>query len=303
MPKRIIVLGVMRSGTSLTAELIRRWGAYSGGESNLWKSDANDPRGYGYMEYMPLQDLNDELLNENDRVPPSNELLAERASDPVFREKAMELLQEMDRQATQTNFDAWVWKDARLPLTLPFWIKFWDDPIYVITIRHPAEVALSSAKTEGISENEIPFSAGFAYWQYCMLNILDSTQGSRQKIFVAYEQLINNPLQECTRLWYFLNEQCGKPAEDSPQQIESMVAQIAGSQRHYRYGKALAEMEQATKEQRALYNFLRVKTMYPEEAFQQEDFALYPGWREYLAAMDMLLVLSQSSGTDHPEMT
>lgn len=132
MPKRIIVLGVMRSGTSLTAELIRRWGAYSGGESNLWKSDANDPRGYGYMEYMPLQDLNDELLNENDRVPPSNELLAERASDPVFREKAMELLQEMDRQATQNNFDAWVWKDARLPLTLPFWIKFWDNPIYVI---------------------------------------------------------------------------------------------------------------------------------------------------------------------------
>ena len=43
--RRIIVLGIMRSGTSLTAELVRLWGAYSGGENNLWKSDMNDVRG------------------------------------------------------------------------------------------------------------------------------------------------------------------------------------------------------------------------------------------------------------------
>jgi hypothetical protein len=56
-------------------------------------------------------------------------------------------------------------------------------------------------------------------------------------------------------------------------------------------------MEQATREQRALYNFLRVKIMYPDEAYQQDDFALYPGWREYLQAMDMLLALSTSQDT------
>jgi hypothetical protein len=294
MPKRIIVLGTMRSGTSLTAELIRLWGAYSGGENNLWKSDINDPRGYGYMEYIPLQNLNDQLLDNNDRIPPSYQLLEERALDPEFRDKALELLHEMDKQTMQNKLDAWVWKDARLPLTLPFWVKFWDDPIYVITFRHPAEVALSSAKTEEFSEDNIPFSAGFAYWQYCMLNILSSTQESRHKIFIAYEQMISNPLQECTRLCYFLNEHCGKPAEEAPHQIEVMLPQIAGNQRHHHYGKTLAEMEQATKEQRALYNFLRVKTMYPEEAFQPADFALYPGWREYLQAMDMLLALSKS---------
>jgi hypothetical protein len=292
MPKRIIVLGMMRSGTSLTAELIRLWGAYSGSENNLWKSDANDSRGYGYMEYIPLQDLNDELLNHNDRLPPSHKELEEK--DPVLGEKALGLLQQMDRQTAQNKFDAWVWKDARLPLTLPFWVKFWDDPIYVITIRHPAEVVLSSARTEGFDEDNIPFSAGFAYWHYCMLNILCFTQGSRRKIFIAYEQLINNSLQECKRLCYFLDKHCGKPAEESFQRIEAMLPQIAGNQRHHHYGKALAEMEQATKEQRALYNFLRVKIMYPDEAFQKDDFALYSGWKEYLAAMDMLLALSTS---------
>jgi hypothetical protein len=297
MPKRIIVLGTMRSGTSLIAELIRLWGAYNGGENNLWKSDINDPRGYGYMEYIPLQDLNDELLDNNDRIPPSHKLLEEKASDPIVRERALGLLQEMDKKTVQNKFDAWVWKDARLPLTLPFWVKFWDDPIYVITVRHPAEVALSSAKTEELDEDSIPFSAGFAYWQYCMLNILSTTQESHHKIFISYEQLINNSLRECTRLCYFLDEHCGKPAEEVQHRIEAMLPQVSENQRHHHYGKALAEMEQATREQRALYNFLRVKIMYPDEAYQQDDFALYPGWKEYLRVMDMLLALSTSQDT------
>jgi hypothetical protein len=295
--KRIIVLGTMRSGTSLIAELIRRWGAYSGSENDLWKSDINDPRGYGYMEYIPLQNLNDELLDNNDRIPPSHKLLEEKASDPIFREKASGLLQEMDEETMKNKFDAWVWKDARLPLTLPFWMKFWDDPVYVITVRHPAEVILSSAKTEDLDEENIPFSAGLAYWQYCMLNILSSTQESRHKFFISYEQLINNPLRECTRLCQFLDEQSGKPAEEAQHRIKAMLPQVAENQRHHHYPKALAEMEQATREQRALYNFLRVKIMDPDEAYQQDDFALYPGWKEYLQTMDMLLALSRSQDT------
>jgi len=294
MPRRIIVLGTMRSGTSLTAELIRRWGAYSGAENNLWKSDINDLRGYGYMEYIPLQELNDELLDHNDRVPPPQKLLEERASDPVFREKALRLIRLMDEETQKNNQDIWIWKDARLPLTLPFWVKLWDDPIYVITIRHPVEVALSSAKTEELDPKDLPFSAGFIYWQYCMLNILSFTQESHHKIFVAYDQLINNPAYQCTRLGHFLDEHCGRSANDSQQRIEAMLPQVSTSQRHHNFDKALADMEQATREQRALYNFLRVKIMYPNETFQKDDFALYPGWREYLQAMDMILALSKS---------
>ena len=292
--RRIIVLGIMRSGTSLTAELVRLWGAYNGGESNLWKSDMNDLRGYGYMEYVPLQKLNDELLDHNDRVPPAQKQMEERALDPVIREKAMRLLQEMDEQAENNGFDTWVWKDARLPLTLPFWVQIWEDPIYVITIRHPAEVALSSAQTEEVDPQDLPFSAGLIYWQYCLLNILAFTQESHKKIFVAYDQLLDDPVSECTRLCQFLDKQCGKSIEESQERIEAMVPQVARNQRHHHYGKALAEMPQSTREQRALYDFLRVKIRYPEEAFREEDFSLYPGWQEYLQAMDMLLTLSQS---------
>lgn len=292
--RRIIVLGIMRSGTSLTAELVRLWGAYSGGENNLWKSDMKDQRGYGYMEYVPLQKLNDELLDHNDRVPPTRQQMEDKAQNPAFRENAMGLLREMDEQAENNGFDTWVWKDARLPLTLPFWVQIWEDPIYIITIRHPAEVALSSAQTEELDPNELPFSAGLIYWQYCMLNILASTRDNPQKIFVAYDQVLDDPASECTRLGQFLDSQCEKSIDESQSRIQAMVPHVARNQRHHQYGKSLAEMEQSTREQRALYNFLRTKVRYPEEAFREEDFALYPGWREYLQAMDMLLTLSQS---------
>jgi len=293
-PKRLVILGIMRSGTSLTAELVRLWGAYVGAENDLWKSAASDPRGYGYMEYIPLQNLNDELLDHNETVPPTHEILEEKASDPAYREKALELICAMDQRAAEANAVAWVWKDARTVLTLPFWTKILTDPIYVITIRHPAETALSAAKTEEMDEESIPFSAGLAYWQYCMLNILTFTQDNPRKMFVAYDQLLSKPVQECTRLGHFLDEHCGKSPEDSQTRIAAMLPQISTKERHYHYQKSLAEMEQVTREQRMLYNFLRVKTLYPNETFNPDDFTLYPGWKEYLQTMDMLMAMSKA---------
>jgi hypothetical protein len=71
-----------------------------------------------------------------------------------------------------------------------------------------------------------------------------------------------------------------------------MAEQITTKQHHFQYPKALSEVEVATREQRALFNFLRVKTMYPDEAFNRDDFEIYPGWREYLQTIDMLASLN-----------
>jgi hypothetical protein len=294
MPRRIIVLGPMRSGTSLTAELIRRWGAYSGGEKHLWKSDVSDQRGYGYMEYIPLQELNDELLNHNDRVPPSKQLMEDKAVDSTLWKKALELLRRMDQEAQQNDSRAWIWKDARLPLTLPFWTQLWGGPAFVITVRHPADVALSSAKTEGLSDENFPFSAAFLYWQFCMLNIISFTQNSRFKFYISYEDLVHNPLYQCGRLATFLNKVSGRIPDDANDKVPIMVQHVQATQRHHQYSKSLAEMEQSTREQRALYNFLRIKTLYPDEPFQESDFALYPGWKEYLQVIDAAFNLGHS---------
>jgi len=288
--QRIIVSGIYRSGTSLTAELVRRWGAYAGQKSDLFQDD------YGYMEHLALQKINDVLLNDNSYVPTPAEEIEAKAQDATLKEQALKVLDEMDEEAKQNGANAWVWKDPRLPLTLPFWSQIWGDVIYVIPVRHPIETILSGAKMEGLEPDQVPFSAGLVYWQFAMLNTLIYTDKSARKIFVAYDQLIQSPQQECARLRNFLDAQCGLSAESADERIKSMTEQISAGKYHYQATKSLAEIETTTREQRALYNYLRVKTLYPDETFNKDDFALYPGWQEYLQTMYMVVSANQQEG-------
>ncbi|HLO16692.1 MAG TPA: sulfotransferase [Anaerolineales bacterium] len=286
MPERIIVSGIYRSGTSLATELIHRWGAYAGRQDDIFQDE------YGYMEHLALQKLNDELLNDNSRVPTPVDQLVEKAHDPILKERALEILDAMDREAADTHAIAWVWKDPRLPLVLPFWSDIWGDVIYVIPVRHPVETILSAAKMEGLEPDEVPLSAGFVYWQFCMLNLLTFTVRSYRKLFIAYDQLIQNPQQECTRLCNFLDMQCKVPAEATGRPISKMAEHITAKQHHFKHPAPLSEVEVTTKEQRALFNFLRLKTIYPDEAFNRDDFSIYPGWMEYLQTIDLLVTLN-----------
>jgi hypothetical protein len=263
--------------------LIRQWGAYAGRDEDIFKDQ------YGYMEHFALQKLNDELLNNNSRIPAPPEQLIEKAQDPALRDRAMQILVAMDREAEQYQTIAWVWKDPRLPLVLPFWSNIWGDVVYVIPVRHPVETIYSAANMDGVSPEAVPLSAGFAYWQFCMLNVLLFTKNSHRKLFIAYDQLIQHPREECARLCHFLDEQCNVPLDGAEQKVAAMASRITANEHHYQYPRSLADLETVTRDQRALYNFLRVKTIYPEETFNQDDFALYPGWREYLQVTDMLV--------------
>jgi hypothetical protein len=290
MPERIIVAGIYRSGTSLNTELVHRWGAYVGHEEDIFQDE------YGYLEHLALQKLNDELLNNKSRVPTPVDQLLEKAQDPILRERALQILDEMDSEAEQNHAIAWVWKDPRLPLTLPFWADIWGDMIYVIPVRHPVETIYSGAKMEGLDPDRIPLSAGFAYWQFSMLNMLLYTEKSARKFFTSYDQLIQNPQMECARLCRFLDGQCGMPPESADERIKLMTGQISASRYHFQHPKPLANVEIATREQRALYNFLRIKTIYADETFNKDDFALYPGWLEYLQTVDTSLSANQQEG-------
>jgi hypothetical protein len=205
-----------------------------------------------------------------------------------LQERALEILDAMDKETEQNGGIAWVWKDPRLPLVLPFWANVWGDVIYVIPVRHPVETILSAANMDGIDPGTVPLSAGFVYWQFNMLNVVAFTEDNRRKLFIAYDQLLQNPQRECTRLCQFLDEQCKVPSINADQRIERMTAQISAKQYHFQHPEALAKVRVTTREQRALYNFLRVKTIYPDEPFIEDDFALYPGWMEYIQAMNML---------------
>jgi hypothetical protein len=285
---RIIVSGIYRSGTSLVTELVRRWGAYAGREEDIFQDE------YGYMEHFALQKLNDELLNNNSRVPTPTDVLIEKAQNPILKERALEILDAMDKEASEAQSIAWVWKDPRLPLVLPFWVNIWGDVIYVVPVRHPVETILSAAKMEGLEPDQVPLSAGFVYWQFCMLNVLNFTEKSRRKLFVAYDQLLKDPQKECTRLCDFLDWQCNVLSENKIQRVSRMSEQVTAKQHHFQYPTALAEVKVTTREQRTLFNVLRLKTIYPDEVFNNDDLAIYPGWMEYLQTIDALVSLTST---------
>ncbi len=283
MPQRIIVLGMFRSGTSLHAKLVQSWGAFAGSESDLFADR------YGYLEHLALQKLDDDLMDHNDRLPPVAEVLQQRAKDPEYRERALQTLDQMDRQAEKHGAVAWFWKDPRLPMVLPFWADIWGDVLYVIPVRHPMETIRSAAEMDGVPVNSMAFSAGLLYWQYNMLNILNFTRDTTRKIFIAFDQLISNPEFECQRLCRFLDTECGVSTDEINARARTMTSIVKASNRHHREETSLANVEQATREQRELYNFLRVKTLYPQEEFISDSYALYPGWRDYLQAVTMLM--------------
>jgi hypothetical protein len=288
MPHRIIICGIYRSGTSLITKLTREWGAYAGKAEDLFQDE------YGYLEHLALQKLNDDLLGDNSRVPTPVEILLEKSKDPTLIKRAQQILTEMDAEALSNNANTWAWKDPRLPLAIPFWADLWQDAIYIIPVRHPVETILSAAKMEGIEADQVPLSAGFAFWQFSMLNVINFTQSNPRKIFIAYDQLLENPQLECERLCTFLDEQCGMDRTTSAGRVQAMSSQISSAQRHYQSPASLADLETASPEQRALYNFLRVKTMYPNETFNPNDFAMHAGWLEYLQTMDMLVASMQA---------
>lgn len=283
MPKRIIVAGIYRSGTSLTTRLIQRWGAYVGKDEDLFQDE------FGYLEHLGLQKLNDDLLENNSRIPTKVDVLLEKAKDPTLRQQAMDILATMDEQAKASGAQAWVWKDPRLPLVIPFWEQIWEDVIYIIPVRHPVETIRSSAKMDGLDPDTVPVSAGLAYWQFCMLNIIQFTQNAPQKFFLGYDQLLDDPYGQCLRLCKFLDAACGLPASGQEDRARSMSEVVSSSQHHYIASKPLLEFDVVERKQNALYNFLRLKTLYPHEPFLLDDFSMHPAWYEYLAMADTLM--------------
>ena len=207
-PRPIIVLGPERSGTSVVAEMVHRWGAYAGEPELLRDADERNPQ--GYWEYLPIWDFLEELGDLSRGAswwdPAFQDLVAERASDPAYRDQALALVDRMETEGCP-----WVWKDPALSFYLPFWMQIWTDPVYIITVRNPIDVAASWRRFVTPPGKEFPSSLIDAYllrWHYIMLLILEHTEGAADTIYVPYEGVIQDPKTHALKLGRFLNRCC-----------------------------------------------------------------------------------------------
>ena len=280
----IIVLGVERSGTSVVAEMIHRWGAYAGESDKLHEADEHAPR--GYWEYLPLWEFLAELGEFSSGASwwDSNfqKRMKDKASDPAYSRKALELLGEMHADSSP-----WFWKDPALCHFHPFWKQLWENPVYVITARHPLDTAVSWQRF--IMPPELEDSVSFIpmnllRWQHMMMQILEHTRSAR-RLFIAYEDVLREPRAQAQRLDAFLNSRFGNRVS----RIDGMVEVVIPELCHHNCDIPFQSAREATSEQKTLYAFLRSMIDNPHQSFDETAYPMPPGYLEFLKVQDALI--------------
>ncbi|MDE2149825.1 MAG: hypothetical protein KGJ55_08345 [Gammaproteobacteria bacterium] len=146
----VLVLGMHRSGTSLTAGLLHRLGLPFGPQ--LMPPSPDNPS--GYFEDTEIVALHDRFLSDIGLDWSDPRLLPENWLDAPAALKLAEDLAAL-LQRSYGAAPAFVVKDPRLCRLLPLWRKLLAaleiEPRCLLVWRHPAQVAASLAKRDGLA--------------------------------------------------------------------------------------------------------------------------------------------------------
>ena len=282
----IIILGVDRSGTSLVANLVHLWGAYGGDLAQLSKGDEGNR--HGYWENQLLADFMEHFgidIGIDFWHPSYVDVITTKAADPYYRNKALSLISMMERKER-----VWFWKEPWLSVMLPFWKQIWSGATYVITVRNPYDSALSWQKFFLPEEAQLKISivaATLLRWQAMLMSALENTQDCTRKIFIRYEDLVNEPQKQCRRLFNFLSDEYRLKRIDDGQ-LESILGTVDSKSWRNRSSTPFNDVSIATESQKALYQFLLEKIDDPDKPFDATQYPIYPGWREYMGNLEIL---------------
>jgi glycosyltransferase involved in cell wall biosynthesis len=211
-PPIILILGMHRSGTSLVAQLIAKWGVYSGEDL----MPANEYNKDGYWEYNPLVSLHEKMLayTHNTWYAPSNEINTTKLIN-TFSEEAHELVKKMDN-----SNKPWFWKDPRMALFLPFWNEILKSRkvYYIIPFRKPSSVALSLQKRDNIPE-----SIALDIWELYNFKIIDYIHSKKDYLLVNYDTLLENQLDCSLKIHSFISNNISSIEKYNSNSIKEII--------------------------------------------------------------------------------
>lgn len=193
----VCVLGMSRSGTSLTARTLNLAGVHLGSDSEMLQPLPANPE--GFWEHFRIMRLNEgilESLGGSWRDPPPMPAGWEWSPQlDATRETALELVEE-----SFAGRGLWGWKDPRTSLTLPFWQRLLSPMRYVICLRNPTDVAASLERRDGISSR-----GALELWRRYLASAIVNTAG-RPRLFVSYEEYFDDWRAPAERLVRFVND-------------------------------------------------------------------------------------------------
>lgn len=218
----VVVTGMHRSGTSAAARVLMLAGA-SPGRGALWGPDAGNPT--GHWENAELAGINEDLLRRlggNWAGPPALRPGWEGMSRGIRR------LAARGRAALARAGEdrPWIFKDPRLCVTLPFWIRLRLAPAVIAVHRHPAEVAKSLARRSNLG-GEI----SLALWERHTSDLLANCRGL-PVLVSRFEALLDDPGSWVDRARTFLAD-TGRPLRPAPD-MAAIYAFLDPARRHHR---------------------------------------------------------------------
>ena len=136
--KTIIVLGMHRSGTSLTSNILNKFGVSMG--KNLTKYGEDNPKGFFENEHFAR--LNNKILYLTrgcwDSPPAHNKIIALKKNKELMKEIKKLILSQQDK--------IWGWKDPVTTLTMDLYLPFIKNPYFIVCYRNPSSVEKSLIK-------------------------------------------------------------------------------------------------------------------------------------------------------------
>jgi len=190
MKKCLVVLGMHRSGTSALTGVLNIMGVNLGDEL-LPPAEKINPK--GFFENQKILNINEIILQRlgsswDDLFFYYNDNWQQKSELKECQEDALFFI-----DSEFKNVSLFAIKDPRINRLLPFWQNIFQkleiEPVYVISIRHPLEVAYSLKVRDNFS-----LEKSCLLWQSHMLEAELYTRNSL-RCFVTYDNLLSNPLE------------------------------------------------------------------------------------------------------------
>jgi hypothetical protein len=189
--KTVVVLGMHRSGTSMTSAILEKLGINLG-EETVGAAGTNP---LGHFEDKMFLELNKRILKKAggswDNPPEKKEILALR---PKYQEEINKLV--------SNKKEDWGWKEPRTSLTINLYYPHLSNVYFIYCKRNEDDVAKSLKKRDDISieEGKVLKSIYDNRIQNFLVNIDNDKQ-----LIIKYEKVLKDSRNEIENIIEFLN--------------------------------------------------------------------------------------------------
>ncbi len=200
--KILVILGMHRSGTSLTANWINACGLNLGDE--LYKASEHNPK--GYFEDIDFLQLHQSLLVKHSNDDSGHENIGYFNLDNKDFNQLKELVAEKSQK-----YEQWGWKEPRTCLFIEAYKELLPNATFLVVYRDCKEVVSSLLKRQrpvlkprrkSLAYLKYLFDPNFMkraaiskygnIWMHYNKNILESLKYDKNTIFTNYKDLVSN---------------------------------------------------------------------------------------------------------------